>query len=188
MLNFEITYKSSFCVQWPKIQVLHNDNRIKEIECDQTKFSFSIELEEQNTLSLRWVNKSQRHTKTDNGKIVQDQTFELVNIRIDGIQIEKWFWTDAHYTPKYFDGFLKQYKDQRRNEPLPEKIKSQLIWHFPGTFIFTSFPLDFWGWYFEMKQDKEVIKFLDKDPDRINKFRGSLDPCVELVNKIKKFL
>jgi len=188
MLNFEITYKSSFCVQWPRILVLHNDVIVKEIDCDQSKFLFSIEPEDQNSLSLQWINKSQKHTKTHNGKIIQDQTFELLNMRIDGIQIEEWFWTDAYYTPKYFDGFLKQYKDQRKNEILPEKIKSQLVWHFPGTFSFTTFPLDFWDWYFDKKQDKEVIKFLDKDPDRINKFRGSLDPCVELVHKIKKFL
>ena len=188
MLNFEITYKSSFCVQWPKIQVLHNGNVVCETKCDQKKFVFSIDPRAQNSLSLRWVNKSQKHTKTKNGKIVQDQTFELVNVRIDGIQIEEWFWTDAYYAPKYFDGFLKQYKDQRRNETLPDKIKSQLVWHFPGTFTFSSFPFNFWDWYFELKQDKEVIKFLDKDPERVNKFRGSLDPCAELVDDIKKFL
>ena len=188
MLKFEITYKSSFCVQWPKVQVFHNGKGVKEIDCDQTKFSFFIEPEDQNTLSLRWVNKTQRHTKTDNGKIVQDQTFELVNIRIDDIQIEEWFWTDGHYFPKYFDGFLKNYKDQRRNEILPERTRSQLIWHFPGTFTFSSFPLNFWDWYFDLKQEKEVIKFLDKDPERVNKFRGSLDPCFDLVNDIKKFL
>ena len=38
------------------------------------------------------------------------------------------------------------------------------------------------------KQDKEVIKFLDKDPERINKFRGSLDPCFDLVGKIKELI
>jgi hypothetical protein len=188
MLKFEITYKSSFCVQWPRIQALHNGVIKKDILCDQSKFLFEIEPQDNNNLTLQWVNKSEKHTKTYGGKIVQDQTFELLNIRIDGMQIEEWFWTDTYYTPRYFHGFLKQYKEQRRNEHLAEKIKSQLVWHFPGTFTFTPFPLDFWGWYFKLKQDKEVIKFLDKDPDRVHKFRGSLDPCFDLVNDINKFL
>ena len=47
---------------------------------------------------------------------------------------------------------------------------------------------DFWDWYFKEKQNKEVIKFLDKDPDRIHKFRGSLDPCEDLVTKIKQLI
>ena len=68
------------------------------------------------------------------------------------------------------------------------KLKSQLIWHFPGVFSFPIFPKNFWDWYYEQKQSKEVIKFLDKDPERITKFRGSLDPCTELVQKIKELI
>tara|TARA_Y100001937_G_scaffold128767_1_gene207767 strand:- start:4803 stop:5369 length:567 start_codon:yes stop_codon:yes gene_type:complete len=188
MLKFEITYKSSFCGEWPKIEIKNNNHLIAEVECDDRQFLFDIDPQNTNHLTFEWFNKSQKHTRTNNGKIVEDQTFELCNIRIDGIQIEEWFWTDGFYQPRYFDGFLQQYKDQRRNEILPTEIKSQLIWHFPGIFKFTAFPLDFWDWYFNIKQEREVIKFLDKDPDRIHKFRGSLDPCNELVGKIKNFL
>ena len=67
-------------------------------------------------------------------------------------------------------------------------MKSQLIWHFPGCFTLPKFVDDFWDWYFKEKQNKEVIKFLDKDPDRIHKFRGSLDPCEDLVTKIKQLI
>ena len=51
-----------------------------------------------------------------------------------------------------------------------------------------EFENNFWDWYFRVKQDKEVIKFLDKDPDRIHKFRGSLDPCEDVVAKIKELI
>ena len=96
--------------------------------------------------------------------------------------------TEGTYEPRYFKGFIKQCKEQRINYPLVKRLKSQLIWHFPGQFIFLEFYKDFWDWYFNEKQDKEVIKFLDKDPERINKFRGSLDPCSDLVGKIKELI
>jgi hypothetical protein len=188
MLDFEITYKSSFCVQWPKIRVLHNEKVIDEILCDQTKLQFSIEPEAENSLSLQWVNKTQKHTKIDNGKIVQDQTFELGIVRVDGILIEDWFITDGYYKPNYFKGYLEQHKNNRTNFPLEEKLPSQKIWHFPGTYYFKEWTGNWWDWYYETKIPKEVVKFTDKDPERIAKYRGTLDPCTDLVDKLKELI
>ena len=188
MIRFQITYKSTFCRQWPKLRVRNNKALITEIECRGDKFEFEIGPVASNKITLDWFNKTERHTESNLKGIINDQTFEILNVRADGIQIEDWFWTDGYYVPRYFEGFMKQHKEQRKNEPLSQKIKSQLLWHFPGTFEFPEFTSDFWGWYFDIKQKKEVIKFLDKDPDRIHKFRGSLDPCEELVGHIKKYL
>jgi hypothetical protein len=47
---------------------------------------------------------------------------------------------------------------------------------------------DFWDWYFKEKNEREVINFMDNDPDRIWKFRGSLDPCTDIVTNIKKIM
>tara|TARA_A100001515_G_C4479915_1_gene179714 strand:- start:5 stop:571 length:567 start_codon:yes stop_codon:yes gene_type:complete len=188
MIEFEFTYKATCSLDWPKLNLLHNDTFIEKIECNKDKFTWHIEPQDKNVLKLDWVNKTEQHTIMQNGKITQDQTFELLNIRVDGIQIENWFMTEGVYSPRYFKGFLQQHKDARKNQPLSSEIKSQLIWHFPGTFTFMEFENDFWDWYFRVKQDKEVIKFLDKDPDRIHKFRGSLDPCEDVVAKIKELI
>jgi|TARA_B110000977_G_scaffold159595_1_gene203583 hypothetical protein len=188
MLEFEITYKSSFCKEWPKLRIYNKNNLIKEVECSGDKFGFSFDPSDKNILIFDWYNKTEKHTKSTNGKITEDQTLELLNIRVDGIQIENWVMTDSHYEPRYFKGFVKQHQEQRLNHPLEKTLKSQLVWHFPGKFMLAEFTGDFWDWYFVKKQNKEVIKFLDKDPDRINKFRGSLDPCTELVANIKKII
>lgn len=184
MLNFQITYKSSFCYEWPKINIYNNNILIKEVECDKNQFTFNFIPQEKNNLIFHWFNKIEKHTKFNNEKIIQDQTFELVNLRVDNIQVESWLLTDCYYEPNYFRGFINQNKDIN----LEKKLQSQLIWHFPGKFVFQEFPKDFWNFYFYKKQDKEIIKFLDKDPDRIHKFRGSLDPCKNLVKKIKELI
>ena len=187
-MKFEITYNSTFSIDWPKIYVVQNNKIIDTKICDGNKFSFDLEPHDSNLLELNWFNKTERHTVVDKGVITQDQTLTLVNIRVDNIQIENWFMTEGSYQPRYFKGFIKQQQEKRINAPLEKNIKSQLIWHFPGTFTFLQFPKNFWDWYFNLKQDKEVIKFLEKDPDRINKFRGSLDPCEDLVDKIKQLI
>lgn len=188
MLDFQITYKSSFCYEWPKIKVYNNDIFLKKVECDNNQFTFSFVPQEKNNLIFEWFNKTEKHTKVENGKIVQDQSFELINLRVDNIQVESWLLTDSYYEPKYFRGFINQQQTLRKNFPLEKTIKSQTIWHFPGRFVFSEFPKNFWDFYFQKKQNKEVINFLKKDPDRIHKFRGSLDPCSDIVTKIKKFL
>ena len=188
MQNFEISYKSTFCGQWPKLRIYNNDQILKEVECSGNKFTFDLQTQAQNQIKFQWYNKTEKHTKAIDGAIVEDQTFQLTNIRVEGIQIESWVMTDGHYRPRYFKGYVAQHKSNRLNYPLEEKLKSQLIWHFPGEFVFNTFEGDFWDWYFDKKQNKEVIKFLDKDPERVNKCRGSLDPCEELVASIKKII
>ena len=187
-VKFEITYRSTFSIDWPKLYIVQNNKIIDKQVCDGNKFSFDLKPEENNLLELNWYNKTERHTVVDKDVITQDQTFALLNIRVDNIQIENWFMTEGIYHPRYFKGFIRQQQEKRINAPLEKKIKSQLIWHFPGTFTFLEFPKNFWDWYFNLKQDKEVIKFLEKDPDRIHKFRGSLDPCEDLVKKIKQLI
>lgn len=188
MIKFEITYKSTFSIDWPKLYIVQNNKIIHTEECNGDKFIFELEPQDVNVLEMNWFNKTERHTIVDKGTIKQDQTFTLKNIRVDNIQIENWFMTEGYYQPRYFKGFLEQQKANRINAPLETKIKSQLIWHFPGVFTFLQFPKNFWDWYFELKQNKEVIKFLEKDPDRVNKFRGSLDPCEDLVQQIKELI
>ena len=188
MIKFEITYKSTFSIDWPKIYIVQNNKIIHNEECNGEKFTFNLEPQNDNLLEINWYNKTERHTVVDKGVIKQDQTFTLENVRVDNIQIENWFMTEGHYQPRYFKGFLEQQQAKRINALLETKIKCQLIWHFPGVFTFLKFPKNFWDWYFELKQNKEVIKFLEKDPDRVNKFRGSLDPCEDLVQKIKELI
>lgn len=188
MVNFEINYKATYCVEWPKIKVIHNGREIMDVDCNNNSFSFDIDQQQQNKLELFWYNKTQRHTQSSNGKIIKDQIFELGIVRVDGILIEDWFTTDGYYKPNYFKGYLEQHKNNRTNFPLEEKLPSQNIWHFPGTYYFKEWTGNWWDWYYETKIPKEVVKFTDKDPERIAKYRGTLDPCTDLVDKLKELI
>ena len=188
MLEFQVTYKPTFCSEWPKIRVLNNDKVIDDLVCDGDHFTFKLIPEPKNNLKLHWYNKKESHTECIDGKIVADQTFEFTNLRIDNIQVESWMMTDGCYYPAYFKGFIDSHQRSRVNTSLPEKLDSQLIWHFPGVFEFATFTDPFWDWYFDVKQEREVIKFLEKDPDKTHKFRGSLDLCEDITSKIKELL
>ena len=181
-----------FCAQWPTIKVVLNEKEISicEITEENSSATVYLELSEQHNLKINYFNKKEEHTIHKDGVILQDQYLNLNFIRIDDILVEPWVLTDGHYTPKYFNGYLTQVNEL--GIPMyyivEKEIKSQLIWNFPGVFSFPEFPRNFWDWYYEQKQSKEVIKFLDKDPERIDKFRGSLDPCTDLVQKIKELV
>ena len=188
MVNFEINYDATYCVEWPNLRVVHNGKQIADVVCDKNKFDFTLKQEEQNLLELHWTNKTERHTKSEDGKIMEDQTFTMGLIRVDGILIENWFFTDGYYVPNYFKGFVESHVKNRTNYPLAEKLPSQKIWHFPGTYYFQKWEGDFWDWYYNTKIGKEVVRFTDKDPERIAKYRDTLDPCTDLVAKLKELI
>lgn len=188
MNTFEINYSSTHCVEWPKIKVIHNGKIISDIVCDGDKFNFDIIPEEKNVIALNWYNKTQRHTKAVEGKIFQDQTFKMGILRADGILLENWFFTDGYYEPRYFKGYVEAHKQNRTNTPLETRLPSQNVWHFPGIYYLKEWQGDFWDWYYDTKIGKEVVQFTDKDPERIAKYRGTLDPCTDLVGKLKELI
>lgn len=133
-------------------------------------------------LKLVFGGKTENDTVVDSdGNIVADTEFRIINIRCNQIKLEPWILTDFVYYPDYFEGYLQQFPDS------PITITSPYQFNFPGTIEFNWVP-NFWDWYFEEKNKREVISFLEKDPDRVWKFRGSLDPCEDLVEKIKELI
>lgn len=129
-----------------------------------------------------YFSKSENDTVIDSGgNIVADTEFRILNIRCDKIKLERWITTDLIYCPDYFQGYLSQFPDA------PAVINSPYQFNFPGS-ISLTWSANFWDWYFEEKNKREVISFLEKDPDRVWKFRGSLDPCDDLVVKIKDLI
>lgn len=133
-------------------------------------------------LKLDFFSKTEFDTILDDkGNIVEDTEFRIADIWANGIKLEKWFLHDAVYKPKYFKGFLEKFPDADL------EIKSPYQFNFPGT-IEWNWQGDFWDWYFEEKNNREVINFLDKDQDRVWKFKGSLDPCEDIIEKLKELL
>lgn len=175
-----------FCGQWPVIKVILNNKEINTFQVteENPNITVNLKLEEQNNLKINYFNKKEKHTAYKDGAILQDQYLSLDCIRIDDILVETWLLTEGYYEPDYFPGYLKS----THNQKLDTKLKSQLIWHFPGTFSFPTFTKNFWDWYYVNKIQKEVVKFTDKDPERIFKYRGSLDPCTEIVKKLKELI
>ena len=132
-------------------------------------------------IELDFFSKTQNDTVVENGVIKKDTQFHIESIWCDGILLEKWFVHHAVYYPRYFLGFLEQFPNS------PTEVAAPYQFNFPGI-IKWSWTGDFWNWYFKEKNEREVINFMDDDPDRIWKFRGSLDPCDDIVGKIKKLM
>lgn len=142
----------------------------------------SFEHPDSGELLVDFYNKTENDTiVSDDGTIIKDTEFRITDIWCDDILLERWVLNDAIYYPRYFNGFLKNFPDA------PLGISSPYQFNFPGLIKWTWDPL-FWDWYFYEKTNREVIHHLDKDPDRVWKFRGSLDKCDDLVDKIKNLL
>jgi hypothetical protein len=152
-----------------------------EITVPQGVGTWSVVIEDCGTLEIDFFSKSESDTIVNNGEIVADTEFRIEKIWIDGILTETWFCNQACYRPRYFAGFLANHSDA------PTEIIAPYQFNFPGT-ITWQWSGPFWDWYFVEKNRNEVINFLDRDPDRVWKFRGSLDPCDDLVQGIKTIL
>jgi hypothetical protein len=134
------------------------------------------------TLLIDFFSKKESDTITDvDGKIVSDTEWRITSIWCDDILLEPWFRNSAIYKPKYFYGY------KQNNPEAPKEILAPFQFNFPGT-IFWGWQGDFWQWYFHEKNDREIINFLDKDPDRVWKFRGNTESCDDLVAKIKNII
>jgi hypothetical protein len=134
-----------------------------------------------NGLKLDFFSKTENDTVINNGVIERDTQFHIEAVWCDGIRLEQWFVHHAIYYPRYFEGFLEQFPNSL------SEITAPYQFNFPGI-ISWDWTGDFWDWYFKEKNSREVINFMDNDPDRIWKFRGSLDPCEDIVVKIKKLM
>lgn len=135
------------------------------------------------SLILDYFSKTEGDTLLDaNGSVVADTMWRIKKMWCDGILLESWFQNAAIYHPRYFYGFLQQQPDA------PNSISAPYQFNFPGAIKWIWSGTDFWQWYFEEKNRREVINFLDKDPDRVWKFRGATESCQDLVTGIKEIL
>lgn len=141
-----------------------------------------IVIEDQQELVFDFFNKTQTDTIVDErGTVIKDTEFKISKIWCDDILLESWILTNAIYKPRYFSGYLKQFPDA------PTEIAAPYQFNFPGT-VEWHWDGEFWDWYFNEKNKKEVIRFLDKEPDRVWKYRGSLTSHQDLVDKIKNLV
>ena len=153
----------------------------QEVTVPQGLGKWSVTVNDCGVLQIDFFSKTESDTVVSDGKIVADTEFRIQKIWVDGIRTETWFCNQACYRPRYFAGFLANHSQA------PDEIVAPYQFNFPGT-ITWQWQGNFWDWYFEEKNRNEVINFLDRDPDRVWKFRGSLDPCEDLVQGIKSIL
>jgi hypothetical protein len=187
-LTFTLTFQPVFSVEWPAVQVYVNDQLIADQVLDQHNAccSFLADLsKQQNQLRIHYYNKSQSHTVVNStGVIDSDQCLELTKVHVNDILLGSWMLTEGHYCPDYFAGFLSQVPDA------PKKLKSQLIWHFPGNFYFSSLPNNetFWYWYRDQRRYIHVRTHQGKDDYRDEAYIGSLESQQDLVDEIKRLI
>jgi hypothetical protein len=185
-MKFTIIAKGTHSIEWPKFELYVNAKCQGSSEViDICELDFDIDLgREQNFIEICYSNKSQHHTVLQDGQVIQDQCLELLQVRIDDILCNSWVLTEGYYHPRYFTGFLESFPDA------PTRSKSQLIWHFPGTFRFPPFPRSdqFWHWYCQQRREVHIQSFQGKNQHRMLNYRGELDPCQDLIEDIQKII
>ena len=186
-LNFEFEFRATRGRNWPSFSVLINNFQVSTHTVTDRDRVFAVDLffdNDRNHLNLSYFNKHQYETVVENGVIVADQTLELVNIRVDGIQMEPWFWTDHYYLPQYFRGFKQQ------NPDAPETLPSQLIWHFPGRFRMMDLPPgdEFWSWYQKERTQRVLSNLVDPTGQIRANHNGTDQEDQQLIKEIKKMI
>lgn len=182
-MKFTVIAKGCHSVEWPMIDVYVNDTHVGSAEIhDLSEIDFDLALDqEHNCIRIHYSNKEEHHTVVDNNAIVSDQSLEILQVRLDDILLDDWFLTEGHYAPDYFEGF-------RLSTPTaPTTLKSQLIWHFPGNFVFPTVPEEskFWFWYRDQRRIVHTKAYSEKDGYREENYVGSLDPLTDLIKEIK---
>lgn len=184
MISFEVT--GNACLgEWPMIAIYVNDRHLGEYKIVGTSLIDVVvpqhALTGRNYLQIKYINKTQQHTAVKDGVIVEDQSIELHRCWVDDILCEPWFLTEGHWYPRYFPGFLESFPD------VDIKIKSQLIWHFPGDYeIF--FPENFWHWYCFERRKYAPKANTDKDTERWENYSGNFERHRDVINEIRKLL
>jgi len=186
-LTFTLAFSPTFSVEWPAVQVYVNDLLVVDQTIDQNNTcSFTADLsQEQNQLRVQYYNKSPAHTIINTaGSIESDQFLELTKVYVNDILLGSWMLTEGYYAPEYFEGFLAQFPNA------PDRLKSQLIWHFPGNFYFPSLPKNdkFWWWYRDQRRYVHAKTYQDKDDYRDEAYIGSLESHQTLIDEIKKII
>jgi hypothetical protein len=174
-------------VVWPAVRVYVNNRLVVDQTIDQNNTcTFDADLSQsQNQLRVHYYNKCETHTVANANRVVEsDQYLEITKIHVNDILLGSWMLTEGHYCPDYFAGFLEQVPGA------PKKLKSQLIWHFPGNFYFADLPNkeNFWFWYRDQRRYVHAQAHNGKDDYRDEAYVGSLESHQDLINEIKKLI
>ena len=186
-ITFEFKFNPQPGVSWPKIFILVNNVQIDTFEITHQRPSASVSVDFNqvpNNISIGYYNKYESETVLEHGKIVRDQSLELLSVYADDILLEPWFWTDHYYYPSYFQGYL------RTNPDAPREQRSQLVWHFPGRYMIMNLPnsKNFWPWYQEQRTQRVLSTLIDPTGQIRDNHRGVSDEDLELIKEIKQTL
>lgn len=186
-LKFTLMFCPTHSVEWPSVRIFLNNQLVVDQVIDQKNTcSFVADLlKEENQLQLHYHNKCEAHTIINSaGVIDSDQFLELTAVYVNDILLDSWLLTEGCYFPDYFKGFLLQIPDAA------VKLKSQLIWHFPGNFYFPILPNNekFWWWYRNQRRHVHATTHNGKDDYRDEAYIGSLNNHQDLINQIKKLI
>jgi hypothetical protein len=186
-MKITVIAKGTKSTEWPRMRVLVNGESYGDFEVvDHCEYNVEIPLVHKNNfVELDYFSKTENHTVVQDGQIVLDQSLQLEAVRFDDILLDSWFVTEGYYCPRYFQGFKSQFSDA------PLTIKSQLIWHFPGSFQFAPVPAEseFWFWYRDQRKQVHSARFSSaKDQARDEAYIGSLDLHNNLIQEIKRLI
>ena len=183
MITWKFEIETTVGKNPPAFRVISDSHR-QTVTWDENCNTIEFASDYPGLLAIDYFSKQEQDTITDkNGHIVKDTMWRIKRIWCENILLEQWFVNDAVYYPRYFKNFIEQFPAS------PDKIKSPYQFNFPGLIKWQwDNNMDFWDWYFIEKNKREDINFLENDPERVWKYRGSLDPCEDLVVNIKELL
>jgi hypothetical protein len=184
-ITFEFKFKPRPGKTWPNIFILVNNYQIDTFEITSKDPSASVTVDfirAPNNISIGYYNKYESETVVEDGKIVRDQSLELLSVYADDILLEPWFWTDHYYYPSYFQGYL------RSNPDAPATQRSQLVWHFPGRYMIMNLPnsRDFWAWYQKERTERVLSTLVDPTGQIRDNHRAVSEEDHQLISEIKK--
>jgi hypothetical protein len=186
-VKFTFEFRATKGRTWPSLYILVNNFQIhtQEVNPESHRVTVDVFMDHgPNNISIGFFSKQERETVIKDGEIVADQSLELLKVYADDILLESWFWTEHFYIPEYFQGYKKQFPDA------PTQLRSQLLWHFPGRYIFMNLPssTNFWHWY----QTERTGRVLDTLIDPTGQIRDNYNPLDDedraLINEIKKLI
>lgn len=185
-MKLTIIGSGNFSRDWPEISVVVNNRTIDTFTIkDYSEVHCEVDLSNNsNQIEFHYINKTEDHTEVVNNIVINDQFVEIKKIRFDDILCESWMLTEGYYLPTYFDGFLNKFPNS------PEKLKSQLIWHFPGKFLLPILPNEnnIWEWYSKQRYIFHKQNFNEKSKMRDEGYVGTSKLHHDLLNEIKDII
>lgn len=184
MHEFKIVLTQEKGANWPSVAIQPDAVEIDSSMINDYKKTVSyLVVNCKNSIQLDYMSKEATETVVDaSGKILHDQTVEIVAVYVDDILLDQQFLFDhSKYTPKYNLSFV-EYCAKNNITLTTEAHSATKFWH-NGHWAF-DFSDDFWSWYCSKRKNAVLLA-----GDQISKYLGQSGEQIQAqLTDLKKYL